>query len=624
MDNLSNGFPNVYVNYSKVKDYCYVYAYEPKYDAVTKRTKKTNVKSIGIIRSKDGVGVIEFNHYFNLHYPKFQNIVVTRKGVNNLEFVVSQETNDVAPKAQVIPALHIAPPRHMKIGASYFILKTFEQSYSGRALKQIGFKKNQLDLIMTLVIYTIAEGIQKLNAVEYYARDHIVPYEGNINKDTIYRLFGHINSEMIIKFYKVKQYIMNADLSKYKKSMTERKLVALDGSNIDASCKHIAKAKQGNSKSGHDNPIINFLTLVDQYTGTTFGHCTYSGNITDIATLEGVIKQLAYFGCSGYVLVMDRGYWCVYNVSCLYNYGVDFLIHVKTSHASVKKLIKDNIDDLSVANGCTTIQRDNEINYMMKLKKTWSFYSTKSGNKERKPIYVYMFYNPGIYNHTLASLITDKDELNSIWNEYKEQVIKARKSKKAKPQEPKLSAKFEKLIKDGVLEFNVVTNSYTLNNEKSTELARLEAVWVLASSVEFGADEVYSHYAHRNQIEIGYRYLKEHVEANTLGVSTEQSFDAKLFLSLLASEFINSFSLAVKKWNKTAPATEQVKLKQNSFALTLKDLDTLECIKDGETIIPTTNLLQRHDNLFKAMGIDPIDLRNTKLKQGCIEDGFVD
>ncbi|WP_406022850.1 hypothetical protein, partial [Succinivibrio sp.] len=116
----------------------------------------------------------------------------------------------------------------------------------------------------------------------------------------------------------------------------------------------------------------------------------------------------------------------------------------------------------------------------------------------------------------------------------------------------------------------------------------------------------------------------DHIEADTLGVSTEQSFNAKLFLSLLASEFMNSFGLKVKKWNASASATERVKLKQNSFDLTMKDLDTLECIKDGDNIIPTTNLLQRHDNLFKAMGIDPIDLRNSKLKQGCLEDGFDD
>ena len=260
----------------------------------------------------------------------------------------------------------------------------------------------------------------------------------------------------------------------------------------------------------------------------------------------------------------------------------------------------------------------------MKIKKSWSYYSTTTGKKEKKPIYVYMFYNPSIYNHTLASLIEAKDEVNQIYAEYKAQLAKAIKSKKAKPAEPKLTGKNDKLVNDGVLVVDGKTNTYALDNQKATELARLEAVWVLASSIEFGDEEVYTHYAHRNQIEIGYRYLKDHIEADTLGVSTEQSFNAKLFLSLLASEFMNSFGLKVKKWNASASATERVKLKQNSFDLTMKDLDTLECIRDGDNIIPTTNLLQRHDNLFKAMGIDPIDLRNSKLKQGCLEDGFGD
>lgn len=630
MDNLSIGFPNIYVNFSKANGYCYVYAYTPQYDKETKRTKKTNVKSIGIIRSKDGIGVIEFNHYFKLHFPKFRNVKVERKGVNNLEFTAidiastdEKEAATVSNKSK-LPSLHIEPPRHMKIGASYFIQKCFENSYSGRALKQIGLSKKNLSLLTTLVIHTVAEGIKDLNSVEYYIRDHIVPYEGNINKDTIYRLFKSIDSELMINFYKKKQMLMNADLSKCNESLSNKTLIALDGSNLDANCKNIIKAKHGNSKSGNDTPIINFLTVVDQYTGTTFGHCTYSGNITDVATLEGVIKQLAYFGCSKYVLVMDRGYWCVYNVSCLYNYNVDFLIHVKTSHNSVKKLIKDNIDNLAMCNGCISITRDRETNYMMKIKKSWSYYSTTTGKKEKKPIYVYMFYNPSIYNHTLASLIEAKDEVNQIYAEYKAQLAKAIKSKKAKPAEPKLTGKNDKLVNDGVLVVDGKTNTYALDNQKATELARLEAVWVLASSIEFGDEEVYTHYAHRNQIEIGYRYLKDHIEADTLGVSTEQSFNAKLFLSLLASEFMNSFGLKVKKWNASASATERVKLKQNSFDLTMKDLDTLECIKDGDNIIPTTNLLQRHDNLFKAMGIDPIDLRNSKLKQGCLEDGFGD
>ena len=45
MDNLSIGFPNIYVNFSKANGYCYVYAYTPQYDKETKRTKKTSLQS---------------------------------------------------------------------------------------------------------------------------------------------------------------------------------------------------------------------------------------------------------------------------------------------------------------------------------------------------------------------------------------------------------------------------------------------------------------------------------------------------------------------------------------------------------------------------------------------------
>ena len=59
---------------------------------------------------------------------------------------------------------------------------------------------------------------------------------------------------------------------------------------------------------------------------------------------------------------------------------------------------------------------------------------------------------------------------------------------------------------------------------------------------------------------------------------------------------------------------EENELKDNSFYMTFKDLDTLECIYHDKTIIPTTNILKRHENLFKAMGIDPIVIAKYQAK----------
>ena len=62
-----------------------------------------------------------------------------------------------------------------------------------------------------------------------------------------------------------------------------------------------------------------------------------------------------------------------------------------------------------------------------------------------------------------------------------------------------------------------------------------------------------------------YRYFKNYVDADTLNVSTEHTFNAKRFIGLLASEFLNSLKLKSLEWNKTAPEKSKVKLKDNSM-----------------------------------------------------------
>ena len=127
-------------------------------------------------------------------------------------------------------------------------------------------------------------------------------------------------------------------------------------------------------------------------------------------------------------------------------------------------------------------------------------------------------------------------------------------------------------------------------------------------------------YRQRNEIEVMYRYFKNHVQADTLRVSNDDHLNAKLFLGLISSEFLNTLKMRIVEWNKDKPKKDQVKLKDNSMYMTFKDLDTVECIYHNNTIIPTTNILKRQENLFNMMGIDPIVLQNTKLKRATLDD----
>ena len=346
----------------------------------------------------------------------------------------------------------------------------------------------------------------------------------------------------------------------------------------------------------------------------------YSDHTADIATLEGSVKQLAYYGCKNYTVIVDRGYWSLYNINVMYNLGLDFIVHAKLSMDTLKTFIKSIINDLSVGNGCHKIEQNNEINYCQCHELQWSYYDIKSTKKCRKPVYLYAFYNPALASAAKLELEEQVRELNSQLNEYKAALSKATAQHKKKPEMPKLSEFFQNLINEGVLYLNTTYNRYDLDNTKAYSYCQSAGVWILASSTKLDCEEIFTRYRQRNEIEVMYRYFKNHVEADTLKVSNEKNFNAKLFLGLLASEFLNTLKLKIIDWNKTATQKTLVKLKDNSMYMTFKDLDTLECIYHKDTIIPTTNILKRHENLFTMMGIDPIVLQNTKLKKASLNE----
>ena len=613
---------NVYANFSKKSGCFYVYSYRPVYDPAFKSTLKKDISSIGKICSEGGIGPIEFNAKFLKVHPEFINLKVSRRAKNTIYIeAVEKHKSSVAfaQRGQLLEA------SHMKIGASYFIVEVLKKSYSGRALKALydsrAITKTQYNVMMTVLVYAICEGVKHLSAIEYFIRDHVVPFSGNINKDTIQRLYDVLNSEMIIAFYKKKQEIMQTDFSKAQSSFNERKFIALDGTNIDHSSRKIGNADYGKAKSGNDTPIINFLTLIDQCTGALLGHCTYSGHTNDLATLEGSVKQLSYFGCKSYTLIVDRGYWSIYNLSVIYNLGIDVIAHVKTSQStSIKKFIKSVVDDLSVGNGCIKIEHNDEVNYASRFGMSWNYYDIKKQEKTRKPIYLYAFFNPRLANDAKEALIADVAELNRIYDEYKKSLAKAKAQHKKNPEMPKLKDRHDALVKEGVIFLNTKVNRYDICNEKAYKYFQTAGVWLLASTQQFECEDIFLRYRQRNEIEVMYRYFKNHVDADTLNVSTEHTFNAKLFIGLLASEFLNSLKLKSLEWNKTAPEKSKVNLKENSMYMTFKDLDTLECIRHGDIIIPTTNILKRHEALFNMMGIDPVVLQNTKLKKATLDD----
>lgn len=635
--NAKDALPRIYINTKGSGDnkIVYVLSYDLVY--VDGKSYKKNSKTIGRINSQDGFGLITFNAVFLRKYPVFDLVDVYRisknTSKNNLNksqfnFKVksvlkgkkanTQTTDNVSTLSDKEAQDIFAIPRLMKFGGSYFIKSVIEKSATGRALKQLNLSKIRYEQLLTLLIYIIACGMDQIEAVEFYVRDHIVPYKKNMNKDVLYHLWKQLDEPTQRKFFKLKQSIIHNDLYKSGKK-DYPKYFALDGSNCDCYSKSIGKAAFGKSKSGTDIPIVSYLSMIDQQTGELISFYPYAGSTPDISTLEGAVKHSLKFGYNDYCLVADRGYFSAYNISLLYDKKINFLIHVKISSSYIKSIVKENIDSLAYGNNCKIIRHENEVNHMLEIKKTWSYGNLKKGlNRNRAPIYLYLFYNRALYQDAYDALLYSVEEVNIKYDEYKDKLSKARAQHKAKPN-MELNSSIERLIKDGIIELDNKTNRFIVNGLKAVTYCQESAVWMLASSSQLNDESAFYAYRERNNIEQMYRYLKDQVDAATMNVSSQTSFNGKLFVSLLASEFLNMMNLKIKKYNAKANTTEMIKLKSNSLSMTIKDLDLIECTQYADEIIPKTNISKNYERLFKLFCVDPIELRTEAYKDSGFE-----
>lgn len=595
---------NIYCNFNRTNNCYYVYSYTPEYDPISKKTKKKNVVSIGKIFAENGLGPIQFNSKFLNQHPIFMSLQVRREGKNN---IVIKEVDLPFAKSNIRSDMPIS--KRMRIGATYFIKTVIKKSYTGQAL--IKLKENGLidnstyQQLYTLLIYTIMEGFENIDAIEYFVRSHAVPYSDNFNKDTICKLFSILNYELITEFFKIKQQIIKNDLLKDDIFLNKINSLVIDIVSIDSKIKG-SNLDIKNEKVAKKEPSNNLLILHDKTTNNLLEYHEDFKHIKDIVTLDSFIKQLTYYNFQNYNIIVDKDYLSIINLRDLFNLGIDFISPVNMSYTFIKKLVNKHLDDLCVGNGCIKLCDNNEISYAFLVELSASYYNINTKKKDRKPIFIYLFYDDARAVLAKQALEDEVRELNALLDEYKEALDKARKQKKKNPNPIVLTLEQQKLIDEGIVKLNTTSNRYDLVKEKAYEKTLPMGVWALASSMKMACEEIFLRYKQHKDLKARYSFLKN-LEKNTFKASAESNLDDQLFINLLVNEFIYSLKLKALSYNKEACSKDKVIFLQNSLSLSLKDLDTLEGIYINEnTIIPTSNMKNRHENLFKMLQIEAI------------------
>ena len=214
--------------------------------------------------------------------------------------------------------------------------------------------------------------------------------------------------------------------------------------------------------------------------------------------------------------------------------------------------------------------------------------------------------------------------INQALSRYKQACAKASRDHSSKPAAVQLTLEQEKLISKGIVKLNTDSGKYDLNEELARTHCVIESCWMLASDRELEVEQAFTIYRQRNQIESLNRDLKNNVGLDTNGAQTRTSYEARQFLGILAAEMHMQLRHRVTAYNATHPQNEQAVLKHNSVHCTLMDLENIEATYDGNTIVPTSNLSLNHYNLFRACGLDPVDLKDERLDQRGLEQGVIE
>ena len=286
---------------------------------------------IGSIRESDGIGECIFNERFLSENPQFRRWRVFRVAKGQYEY--RRKSADEMRKPQEVKRKTAARPvKSAKFGAEYFLRRFFERSATGRHLKALT-DKSQYDLFLTLLLTVMLYGAKGLAwMTEKVRKEHCGLYGKKIDKDTILRLFKKMEQDNTVGA------VMKAKCREAGSRKEQSVTLALDDTNIDFYGRKNDKARYGKSKSGNAVPIVNLLTLMDQITHELYGVMSYSGDVTDVSTVESVCRQLMYQGDGGLKnklrLICDRGYWSVFNLSTMLDHGCGFLVNCNTEKST--------------------------------------------------------------------------------------------------------------------------------------------------------------------------------------------------------------------------------------------------------------------------------------------------
>jgi len=364
------------------------------------------------------------------------------------------------------------------------------------------------------------------------------------------------------------------------KKRLEKEFWAYDITTLSSYSETLKQVQYGHNKEHDRLPQLKIALVFGQESNLPFYYRKVAGNIPDTRTVRHLLEELNTLGYSKINLVMDRGFYSEYNINCLFQSRVKFLVSAKISLAFVRKEL-DTIYD--TFRGFEHYIENYDL-YCRTVRATWNYSQERpyKGDtlQESRRLYIHYYYN-------IEKAAEDERDFDRRLIALKQEL----ESGKRVPEHENLYQQY----------FTIKTTprrgTRVQVNEKSiSKVKRYYRFFALITNETMDAVNALELYRNKDVVEKAFGNLKERLNMRRALVSSEQSLDGKLFVQFVALIYLSY----IKKQMQVNGL-----FKYYTMPCLLDKLDVIECFEQPGRSFRVGEVLEKQEQLYYDLGVVP-------------------
>jgi len=422
--------------------------------------------------------------------------------------------------------------------------------------------------VLSLAYYLALEPMSPMYRFKRWSLTHKHPYGCEISSQESSELLPMLNEAAKMDFFK-----------KQAKRRPDTEYLFYDSTSISSYSVQLKQVKYGKNKDGDNLAQINLALILGQSTGLPAYYRKLPGNITDVMTIENLLKGIEYLDLEKTKIVMDRGFYSAKNVNELYKGHHKFVIGAKISLKFIQDALNPDRADFDRRENYNSETGLFIKSHMM----DWPYEEVKvrSGEivSEVRRIYAHIYYNDQLATD-------DKIRFNKMLDSLEEEILSGKRNESHE----KSYAKYYDVTATPVRGVRITPKQEAINAARKNF-----GFFVLMSNGVKDPVEALKIYRAKDMIEKSFNDLKDRLNMRRTSVSSEENLEGKLFLQFVALIYLSYIKQAMDKAGL---------FKYYTMQELFDELDVIELFQQPGSAAYYGEITDKQKKLYTALGIE--------------------